>query len=74
MWRFKQFLIAVDQVVNTIIGSGWADETLSAYCWRKQLPTHKVIDAILFFDAQHCKSSFDSERMRLQSPVEERQC
>ena len=29
----KQFLIAADQLANTIAG-GYADETLSSRCWR----------------------------------------
>lgn len=35
----QQFLIAIDQVLNTLVnsdaeGKGWADETLSARAWR----------------------------------------
>ena len=36
---FQQFLIALDQVINTVLAMltgriGWADETMSAHCWR----------------------------------------
>lgn len=72
----EQTLIAIDQLVNALLG-GWADETLSARCYRKR---HKrifriaeaVIDSLFFFQLEHCKEAYRSERLRLQSPPEER--
>lgn len=67
----KQFLIAIDQLANTLLG-GMADETLSARSWRTQSPIHKAIDAVFFFDRQgmkrHCQLSYESELLRLQLP------
>ncbi len=67
----KQFLIAVDQVVNTLFG-GYADETMSARAYRMSLDGRRwpmrVIDAIFFFDPNHCYESFASERDRKQLP------
>ena len=67
----KNLLIAVDQLVNALIG-GWADETLSSRAHRTNPFLERLIDGILFFDPDHCKKSFQSERLRLQSPPEER--
>lgn len=68
----KQVLVAFDQFLNSLIG-GWADETFSARCWR--LRDHPVwgrlrlvVDALLFFDKNHCEESHKSEVLRLQSP------
>jgi hypothetical protein len=68
MNRFYQLLIAIDQCLNCLIGSGYADETLSAYCYRQQDWRMKVIDAILWFDKDHCYNSYLSEIYRKQYP------
>ena len=75
----KQFFIAIDQLLNTLAffmpGKGWADESLSARAWRvrSRMPTAcKVIDSIFFWQTEHCKQSYISEVLRLQSPPEER--
>lgn len=73
---FKQLLIALDQALNAIFG-GWADETFSSRCWRNRhkpgwKQARRVLDfvAALFGDVDHCKASYDSEWLRLQSPPE----
>jgi hypothetical protein len=71
MWRIKQFWISVDQCFNVLFGSGWADETLSAYCWRKSNKFCKVINFI-FMDPYHCMESYRSEIERQQLPPEYR--
>jgi hypothetical protein len=71
--RLKQFLIAIDQLANTLAG-GFADETLSARCWRERRTTAiRVIDALFFFDPDHCENSWRSEVLRLQLPKGYRQ-
>lgn len=71
----KQFLIAVDQVFNTLVylkgdGFGFADETLSARAWRYRYTSkaYKVIDTLFFWQDQHCKQAFDSEMNRKHLP------
>ena len=71
-----QNLIAIDQVLNTILG-GKADETLSARAWRAEqknrifgLIFRPLIDTILFFDPNHCYYSYLSEFYRRQLPSE----
>lgn len=72
-----QFLIALDQLVNTLVG-GWADETLSSHSYRMEQQgkfwgfTRKVIDFI--FGKDHCYESYISEQLRLQCPPELRPC
>lgn len=70
----KKVLIAIDQLINTLIG-GWPDETLSsrAYRWEqsgKRSWTRKMIDAIFFWEERHCYSSYISEREGRQLPPE----
>lgn len=78
MKQLLQILIAVDQLVNTLLG-GYADETLSARAWRTEQKGRwfgrifrPLIDHILFFDPQHCYSSYVAEQQRRQFPPEYR--
>ena len=73
MNKLKQVLIALDQLVNTMLG-GWADETLSSRAYRmsrtgKHWP-RRVIDWIFFWELDHCKAAFVSERERAHLPPE----
>jgi hypothetical protein len=72
MWRFKQAAIAVDQILNTFVGSGWADETLSAYYFRSKHTLRPVIDTLFFWQKSHCEKSYMNEKERLQLPPEYR--
>ncbi len=74
----KQFLIAFDQLINTMIG-GYADETLSARAWRADRDGkilgkifRPIIDCLFFFDPQHCFTSYLAEYERKQFPKEYR--
>lgn len=73
----KQVAIAIDQLINALLG-GMADETFSARCWRNG-KTHDgwnmariTVDALLFWDRQHCFESYISEFERKQLPEEYR--
>jgi len=70
----KQVAIAIDQLLNTLLG-GWADETLSARAWRHRgLPLWKqarwLIDRAFFWQANHCYQSFVAEEQRKQLPTD----
>lgn len=65
----RQLLIAIDQLANCFVfipgdGFGMADETLSARLFRCHLQGvvgggwYRVIDALLFWDANHCYESW----------------
>ena len=75
--RFRQVFIALDQLVNTLIG-GWADETLSARAYRlsdkspRWAKARKVIDWLFFWEQQHCQWAWMVEKARKQLPLEYR--
>ena len=73
----KQFLIAIDQLVNTCVyakyeGFGFADETLSARMYRlsgnpKWAYWRDVVDFV--FGPNHCLYAFQAECERQQLPT-----
>lgn len=68
----KQFLIALDQLANTLAG-GYADETLSARAHRVAEEggpacPQRVINALFFWERQHCLKAYRSEVERRQLP------
>lgn len=71
----KKVFIAVDQLINAVFLNGYPDETLSSRAWRWYrddvfyLPM-LIIDAIFFWQEEHCKSSYESERADRQLPPE----
>lgn len=74
MSRAKRILIALDQLVNALC-NGWPDETLSSRAWRWELNgkrnwPRKAIDRLFFFDLDHCRESYESERLGRQLPPE----
>lgn len=68
-------LIGIDQLVTTLVG-GWPDETLSSYAHR----LHKsgkpggfmrdVINALFWWQEDHCLGAYNDELYRLQQPRE----
>lgn len=73
----KQFLIALDQLLNTLIkigddGYGYADEMLSARAWRLRNKTNLYIwiDRLFFWDDNHCCECYQIEMERKQLPTE----
>lgn len=73
MSYWKAVAIAWDQLFNAHLGD-WPDETLSSRAHRRREKGKpllaKVIDALLWFDKDHCKESFESERKCRQLPPE----
>lgn len=70
----RSVLIALDQLVNTLAG-GWPDETLSSRAWRWTLAgvrlwPCKAIDTLFFWETDHCRESYESERLGRQLPPE----
>ena len=67
-----QVLVALDQLLNTLTG-GWADETLSARCWRMRANKwwnrgRLVVDALFFWQKGHCRTAYESETQRTHLP------
>lgn len=73
--RCKQILIAIDQLVNAICG-GWADETISSVAWRKRGECKQwellrcAIDTLFFWQKDHCRCAYESEKERQHLPPE----
>ncbi|MDR1350851.1 MAG: hypothetical protein LBJ59_08790 [Zoogloeaceae bacterium] len=80
---FKNFLIAQDEAIGTLIRMdgeyGTPDETLSARAWRKRAnypKFHAFLDALFFFDREqrdgrmvkHCELCFEAELTRKHLP------
>ena len=68
----KNVLIGFDQTINCVVwikgdGFGYPDETLSARAWRLrgQSNSWKRIDALLFFDKDHCRTSYEHSMSHL---------
>lgn len=67
-------LIALDQLLNTILG-GHPDETLSSRAWRAEQNNktfgkffRPLIDSIFFWQEDHCYQGYLAEKLRRQLP------
>ena len=70
----KAVLIAFDQLINALFG-GWPDETLSSRAWRMSVDgvrdwPRALIDGLFFLEKNHCRESYESERLGRQLPPE----
>ena len=72
----KQLFIWLDQGVNVVLFFGYADETISARCWRLRdcfgwKHARQLIDKVLRrVDPNHCEESYQSEVGGKQLPKE----
>jgi hypothetical protein len=71
-----QTLIAFDQLINALL-SGFADETLSSRAHRMSVKRHRYwwwvsafIDALFFWQQNHCMRAYENEKRRMQLPPE----
>lgn len=68
-----QVLIALDQFANTLFG-GYADETLSSRAYRHaEIKTDRrwpmvIINALFFWQDEHCKHAYEAELERAHLP------
>lgn len=71
--KIMQVLIALDQLANTVF-NGYADETLSSRAHRRQHKNRfwkygrKFIDALFFWQKDHCYNAYLSEQKRKHLP------
>lgn len=72
----KAVFIGLDQLINALFG-GWPDETISSRAWRWELAgvrswPRRLLDglALILGDKDHCRESFESERLGRQLPPE----
>lgn len=73
----SQVLIALDQQANALVPGGWADETLSSRAHRMKVKgqpvwgwTASFINALFFWQKDHCKNAWQDELDRRQLPPE----
>jgi len=73
---FWNILIGLDQLFNVLL-SGYPDETFSARTYRKSTAgqwfwrlLHRLIDRLFFWEAEHCRLSYEREAARGHSPKE----
>lgn len=80
--RLLNLLVALDQLAWVILslGNGSPDETISAAAWRMEMQgklagrvLRPLIDALFWFDPDHCRKSYISEFKKLQLPREYRE-
>jgi hypothetical protein len=73
----KNILIGLDQTLNSVIG-GQPDETISAKCWRMRgkskgwAAARYMVDKLFWFDDNHCRESYETEKNKMQLPEEYR--
>lgn len=67
-------LIGLDQLLTALLG-GWPDETISSYAYRLENKGRlfgrwfrPLIDAIFFWQKDHCRRSWQAEAQRRQFP------
>ena len=70
----QRVLIAIDQFFSALL-DGWPDETLSSCCWRwsrdrvRAWPL-RAVAGLFFWEKEHCRGSYESERLGRQLPPE----
>ena len=68
--RIHRLLVSFDQLLNVLLCDGWEDETMSSNVYRMELEgkragvLRKYIDRLFFWQTDHCRKSFTTERRR----------
>lgn len=66
--HIEQVLIALDQLANACL-KGWADESLSSRAHREgRVVMERFINALFFWQPNHCRAAYLSEVNRMQLP------
>ena len=79
MGYLRNVLVALDKLVNAAL-NGQPDETLSSRAWRTEAKaqpywswTRRVIDALFYFQPNHCAQSYANEKLRALMTPEQRE-
>lgn len=73
---FLRLALAIDQLLNVLICNGEPDETMSSAAYRMERDgrfwgfMRPVIDALFWFQTDHCRKAYESELLRLQYAAE----
>ncbi len=77
--NFMQVIIALDQLLHCLCGTllgyaVYADESFSSYQYRRYLAgkdtIKRGIDTLFFWEKEHCRSAYESERGQRHLPPE----
>lgn len=52
---------AMSQFFNVLLLGGHPNESLSGRAWRTQSVWYKVIDSLLWFDKDHCRTAYEND-------------
>lgn len=63
---------ATSQLVNALLFDGHPNESISGRAWREQRPWRIWIDRLLWFDADHCRISYENDLKYARQIVEGR--
>ena len=74
MSYWYRVFVAVTQAFNALLG-GWPDESLSSRAYRHRHRrgwdrAYLAINALFFWETNHCRAAYESERLRRQMPPE----
>lgn len=76
--RWFEILLALDCLIGSFLGA-WADETMSAYAYRKMLAGEsrgrrwvRLIDALFVWQDNHCALAYAHDQARRQLPPAQR--
>lgn len=73
MTRLWKILISFDQLLGNLLFDGiGADETVSAYCWRRGYTKRVALINWIMADPNHCKTAYMSEKNGTQNAPEYR--
>lgn len=61
MGRLIRIGDALSQLLNVLLLDGHPNESLSGRAWHTQSVWRVVIDALLWFDRDHCKVAYDND-------------
>lgn len=66
--------VSLTQLLNAMLG-GWPDESVSSRMWRKEMQGSErasllraAVDFLFFWQHDHCRHAYESERERQQLP------
>lgn len=52
---------ALSQLCNVVLLNGHPNESMSGRAWRTQSAWYVLIDAILWFDEDHCRVAYEND-------------
>ena len=70
---FVRLFDSISQVLNVALLNGDANESISGRSYRENWNSTKIIDSLIFWDDEHCKTAYYSDLARAKTLVYERE-